>query len=150
MKQIQKGFTLIELMIVVAIIGILAAIAIPAYQDYIAKSTMTAALAEIAPARTQYEAELNARGIAGTFTTSSMGLDAAAAATGQRCSVTVTAPTATTDVNALVCVVKGSPAVVGTNITLKRIVANGSWDCIISGEPAGVYKRSFDPVGCHP
>ncbi len=52
MKQLQKGFTLIELMIVVAIIGILAAVAIPAYQDYIARAQTGEAVELLAGGKT--------------------------------------------------------------------------------------------------
>ena len=55
----QKGFTLIELMIVIAIIGILAAIAIPQYQNYIAKSQVSRAMGELGAIKTAYETCLN-------------------------------------------------------------------------------------------
>ena len=52
MKAVQKGFTLIELMIVVAIIGILAAVALPAYQDYTARAKMSEAILAASACRT--------------------------------------------------------------------------------------------------
>ena len=52
MKQIQKGFTLIELMIVVAIIGILAAVALPAYQDYTVRAKVSELILAVSAART--------------------------------------------------------------------------------------------------
>ncbi|WP_027950733.1 pilin [Haliea salexigens] len=52
MQNVQKGFTLIELMIVIAIVGILAAIALPAYQDYTVRAKMSEPLAALAEAKT--------------------------------------------------------------------------------------------------
>jgi type IV pilus assembly protein PilA len=76
MKQLQKGFTLIELMIVVAIIGILAAVAIPAYQDYIARSQVGEAVNLMAGGKTPLAEFYADKGAWPNFATSVMGTTA--------------------------------------------------------------------------
>ena len=61
MKRVQQGFTLIELMIVVAIVGILAAIALPAYQDYTVRARVSEALAAAGACKTQISEYQQAR-----------------------------------------------------------------------------------------
>lgn len=76
MKKVQQGFTLIELMIVVAIIGILAAVAIPAYQDYTIRAQVSEGLSLASGAKTALSEFYNQRG---TFPNdnASLGLSAA-------------------------------------------------------------------------
>ena len=65
MKQIQKGFTLIELMIVVAIIGILAAVALPAYQDYTVRAKVTEGMGLVTALKADMSSSYAADGMPG-------------------------------------------------------------------------------------
>jgi type IV pilus assembly protein PilA len=146
----QKGFTLIELMIVVAIIGILAAIAIPQYQDYIARSQVTRVVGEISALKTSAEEQLM-RGIepsgqrdAVGFTGSDLLKDDGDADAGFELDFDADGS------GTMVATMGGSAssAVNGAAITLTRSVA-GAWSCAVTA-PTGTtgWDNSYAPTGC--
>jgi type IV pilus assembly protein PilA len=126
-KQAQKGFTLIELMIVVAIIGILAAVAIPAYQDYTIRAKVSEGLGLASSAKTAVAEAWASRGKF-MATNSSVGLPTAASITGNSIR-------SVTQVNGLITIAMaatGLPAnVAGDTFVLSATTTAGGvqWTC---------------------
>jgi len=138
-KRASTGFTLIELMIVVAIIAILAAIAIPLYQVYVARAQVSAALTEISPGRTAYELLLDA-GVQsnGSYQdVNNLGLPAST----PRCTITALAPTDGS--GSITCALVNSSSLIGNgHITWQRSTS-GNWNCVSSDLPSEIL-----PAGC--
>ncbi|MCK5355904.1 MAG: pilin [Methyloprofundus sp.] len=131
LQKIQHGFTLIELMIVVAIIGILASIAVPAYQDYVAKSQFTTGLADISPGKTLMEIALD------TDTTVTSADFIGLALDGSHCTLIAANGDPSTGIGGISCTLSGSLVIEGKIIKLNRN-ASGAWTC--ETDAAAKYK----------
>ena len=144
----QKGFTLIELMIVVAIIGILAAIAIPQYQDYIARSQMNRAYGELSALKTAAEENLM-RGNAVSLDADALGWTGSSLIDGAG-STDITVAFTANGAGSITGELgdDAGTAVSGAVVNITRDTS-GSWSCAITDSSLGdATAFDFTPTGC--
>ncbi|WP_222944715.1 pilin [Cupriavidus campinensis] len=147
-RQAQKGFTLIELMIVVAIIGILAAIAIPQYQDYTARAQMARAVGEMGAYKTAFEDRINSGQPPALladigFVISNLYADPTLPTTAQMATGAFTWAATIGGAGK-----SASPAVSGAVITWSRDNA-GTWSCRTTAPAASTgWKNTYAPASC--
>jgi type IV pilus assembly protein PilA len=141
LQKVQQGFTLIELMIVVAIIGILAAIAIPAYQDYTARAQASEAFALLDGFKTPIAESVGEAGIA-TGCDQTYGAIVSAVSLGKYVTgIAVNDPTTSTCKALATYTTSANPKISGLQVSLTYDISTNQWACLTS-LPTGVRPNS--------
>lgn len=138
MKKYKNGFTLIELMITVAIIGILSALAVVSYQSYVVKTQLKSAFIELKGATAHYDL-IMLDALNGSFTVASIGFSPS-----NICTYSVYAPVNGIATPALECKLKNVASAIENKFIYLNKIQDGGWGCSTSND----IPANLKPIGC--